>query len=100
MPSNVLLRRPSWRERLNAKSRFGPAVPVVPARASVWQPPHFWANRVFPLTRLAPLLLSWQPLSPSAATPRLTISGAYPPLLMAGHPNRHGRHAGPPGAFG
>src|SRR4051794_9689539 len=43
---------PSLRAAWNALSRFGPVVPCVPARASVWQEPHFSTNLAFPVSRL------------------------------------------------
>ena len=37
--------------RWNASSRFGPVVPLVPARLSMWQEPHFATNSCLPATR-------------------------------------------------
>src|SRR4051794_13438454 len=82
MPSKVDGPRPSCRERAKAASRFGPAVPVALARASVWQAAQFSTNFCLPLARLGSALLSWQPLSataPAAAPPKTAR-----PLLMRG----------------
>src|SRR3954454_23663950 len=56
MPRTVVRPWPSCKARLNAASRLGPVVPLVPARASTWQAPHLATNDCLPATRL---LLLW-----------------------------------------
>src|SRR4029077_16360500 len=68
----------------NEISRFGPTVPFVPARASVWQAPHLATNCCLPTIRLAfsPCLVE-QPAPPRArasSTPPVSIlRPAFPP---------------------
>ena len=54
---------PSRSAAWKAVSRFGPVVPCVPARASVWQEPHFSTNFALPVSRFGSL---W-PQAPSAS---------------------------------
>jgi hypothetical protein len=56
----------------NASSRSGPTVPLVPARASVWQAPHLATKARLPAIRLtlsAPLTELEQPAAASSAPP-------------------------------
>ena len=52
----------------NDSSRFGPTMPFVPARASVWHEPHFATKAFLPTIRLAlsPPLTLPQPEATSA----------------------------------
>ena len=43
---NVADVMPASRAWANASSRFGPIVPLVPASASVWQPPQAWMKQL------------------------------------------------------
>ena len=52
-PRIVLRSSPSARLARNASSRFGPTMPFVSARASVWQEPHLATNACLPTIRLA-----------------------------------------------
>ena len=81
-PAIVLSPRPSLRDWANAASRFGPVVPVAPARASVWQDPHFSANCSLPLTVSVPLSLSGQPPNASATTAPPVTTRPKPLLLI------------------
>src|SRR3954465_1905389 len=72
---------------LNARSRFGPCTPLVFARLSEWQEPHFWTNSAFPLTRSGsrsrpqPLATAASPVTATAASVlRRSLTGAedYP----------------------
>ena len=51
MPSTVSRSMPSARAVWKALSRLGPCVPAVPARARVWQEPHFSTNSALPFSR-------------------------------------------------
>ena len=52
--SNDESSKPSARGSMYASSRFGPIVPLVPASASVWQPPQVVMNSFLPFARSAP----------------------------------------------
>src|SRR4051794_20970727 len=99
MPANVELFSPSRRAWANAKSRFGPVTPFVPARASVWHAPQRLTNIFLPLSTFAfDVDPAPQPEAaaatathpPSARRLRTdTASSALPapPLSMAADPN-------------
>src|ERR1700722_15334111 len=81
-PLMVFRSRPSATLALKASSRFGPTMPLVAARASVWQEPHFDTNAFLPAIRLAlsedltaeqPAVTSTSTSSRHAAAARLAL---------------------------
>src|SRR3954462_12855148 len=75
-PSTAFSLIPSARGVRNASSRFGPWVPLVLARASVWQEPHWLTKAVLPLARsasLRPHAESTSALAASAAVARTVL---------------------------
>src|SRR3954468_11537687 len=63
---------PTLRASSKATSRFGPVLPWVWARASVWHEPHFWVNMLLPFTRSGVSLLP-HPASRVATIPARAI---------------------------
>ena len=75
MPANVELFSPSRRAWANAKSRFGPVTPFVPARASVWHAPQWLTNIFLPATTSRSLdSLPHAPTAPISAAPISTLA--------------------------
>src|SRR3954471_3637121 len=84
-PRTALWPKPSWTARWRAASRFGPTVPLVPARASSWHEPHFLTNSCLPATRLSLLSLVVQPASATrAAAPALSRATRGAELMRRG----------------
>src|SRR3954454_24496473 len=85
----------AWRK---ASSRFGPTMPFVPARASVWQEPHFATNSCLPLTVLSSeRTASWPQPAAAAITAAPSATTAVrndTTLLIAAAPYRSVRSGG------
>src|SRR5690242_8032816 len=81
--SNVEFFMPSRRDWANASSRLGPTVPLVPARASVWQEPHRLRKSFLPLTTLACSLDRLHPVAVVATIAQQHAATAFRPLSMA-----------------
>src|SRR5664279_434042 len=75
---------PSARLARKASSRFGPTIPLVLARARVWQEPHLATNACLPRIRLA---LS-APLTEQPVAPIASASSRAPAAPRAGRPRR------------
>ena len=69
---------------MKAESRFGPTLPFVPARRSVWQEPHFLTKSCLPATVLAlcSLPVFVQPDATSAAAARAARAPARDSLVI------------------
>src|SRR3954452_2256843 len=92
MPLTASRPKPSCSGWRNASSRFGPVVPLVPARESTWQEPQFLTNICLPATRSGSFSVPAQPDartdSPAA---RAATDAARSVLLDVGE--RIGAHA-------
>src|SRR3954470_23685235 len=96
MPRTASRPKPSCSGWRKASSRFGPVVPLVPARESTWQEPQFLTNICLPATRSGSFSVPAQPDartdSPAA---RAATDAARSVLLDVGE--RIGAHAIHPG---
>src|SRR6266508_166878 len=64
--------KPCCRGYLNASSRSGPMVPLVPAAASVWQEPHFPTNSCSPRLGSPPVARPTVPQPAATSAARIT----------------------------
>ena len=88
-PSMPLSPKPCWRASVKAASRFGPWMPLVPARASVWQEPHFWHEQRLAVHEVGLVAAAW-PQPPTSASHERRPAARAPESCPATEP-RAGR---------